>query len=1260
MSAGSAVPKKLPGRPWNQDAQRGTCVEINELARLLREWMAQDEVTGAALLRQLTADHFTGGAVPSRNKVYNLLAGKDLHEQLGRDLAEAVVDICSLNASVQSERLAIVRRLWMAARDAPTALALDRVLYSDLVAVQQKVIDKQDQLERLRHALHDSDGARRQAEQIMVLLIGLLGRTQQQVVDLARERDRLKRQLTPGQAGVLRAYEHRLEQAKAQQADTEAALQGAHRDRTAAQQVADQAARTIHRLEEEIARLRTQHQAAFHEKPAAEDAPVAVWSAPVAADADDAMLQDTAATLHKANALLAQGREAVEAAQEEIGAAAPEPGDPGEHRIILGTEVHDSGLSQTTPDNPTTGPPAPPTTPQPAEEALASHIQSEGDLTRASLRALAETTGYAGPLARVMNEVRLPPRERTLAVVTATGDGAAAGQAEWGQLLWADRALRRSLLQSAASAMHRVLQKPDTALAERARSAEGRPVDGLYQGSALAAASQWAGEQGHRDVPDILERAFRTAPNADWSARWSAEHRRLRRGYQLVSTLVVLVLIAVGAGLYAWQVASSADHQAQVALSRQIAGAANRLRVKDPALAAQLALTSYRVAPSEDARSALLNSSATATPRRTHAAQGTATVMASAGALLAMGTDTGQVQLWRTSAAGPPTRISTALRAGHSVAALTLSGDGTVLAASDQAGAVSAWRINDPAHPMALPVPSAHSGRVSVLAFSPDDKLLAAGTGTALTYLWHLGTGSPPIALKGPQAAVKGVVFSPNGHVLAVGGEDRTVHLWDVSVAGTPLPLPSLAGPADKIFAIAISPDSRTLAAGAADHAAYIWDIADPDHPKPLGRPLTGPAGWVKTVAFSPDGATLAGGSSDTLLWRWDLRSRQVIGTLPHPAPLTAVTYRDGHTLDTLASDGFVRTWNLPGPTLTGSTQRVLSLSFNAAGTRLLVGAGDGSLHLWDVADRLHPLPAGPLMANPLGPAQLAGAAVLTPDGATAIGGATDGTISLFDVADPRHPVSLGPPMQITHRLIESITVSHDGRTAAVSSDDGVHLIDISDPARPVAVAALTGSTGTALGVGISPDGHILAVAGADAKGYLWDIADRAHPRLLTTVTGFNGAVYAVTFSPDGKLAAFGAADHSVRLVELESSQAPVPIATPLIGPVGEIYDLTFDPATHQLAISSIDGTIWLWDIHDPGKPDVLAILQATSGGLFAVTFSPDGRTLAAGGSGNVVQLWDTGTASVASWICKNTGDPITPSEWSQFIPGQPYDPPCP
>ena len=183
---------------------------------------------------------------------------------------------------------------------------------------------------------------------------------------------------------------------------------------------------------------------------------------------------------------------------------------------------------------------------------------------------------------------------------------------------------------------------------------------------------------------------------------------------------------------------------------------------------------------------------------------------------------------------------------------------------------------------------------------------------------------SPTTTLTGPSEAVKSVAFTPDGRTLAAGSDDGTVHLWDLSSPDRPLALPTLTGPASRIYAIAISANGRTLAAGtAAEHVVYTWDITDPTQPMALGTPLTGPASWINTVTFSPDGTTLSAGSSDTLLWQWDLQSRKTIGTLPHPAPVTGVVYRDDHTLDTLSNDGITRTWTVPGPVLTGSTNQV-------------------------------------------------------------------------------------------------------------------------------------------------------------------------------------------------------------------------------------------------------------------------------------------------------------------------------------------------
>lgn len=143
-------------------------------------------------------------------------------------------------------------------------------------------------------------------------------------------------------------------------------------------------------------------------------------------------------------------------------------------------------------------------------------------------------------------------------------------------------------------------------------------------------------------------------------------------------------------------------------------------------------------------------------------------------------------------------------------------------------------------------------------------------------------------------------------------------------------------------------------------------------------------------------------------------------------------------------------------------------------------------------------------------------------------------------------------------------------------------------------------------------------------------------------------------------MAAFGAADYTVRLVDTTHPRAPVLIPDPLVGPVGEIYELAFHPQRDELAVSSSDGTIRLWDLNRLREPDLLATLDAASGGLLTVAFAPDGNTLVAGGSSSTVQLWNTDPNAVARWICRSTGDRATRSEWDQFVPDQPYAPPCP
>jgi len=439
----------------------------------------------------------------------------------------------------------------------------------------------------------------------------------------------------------------------------------------------------------------------------------------------------------------------------------------------------------------------------------------------------------------------------------------------------------------------------------------------------------------------------------------------------------------------------------------------------------------------------------------------------------------------------------------------------------------------------------------------------------------------------------------------------------------------------------AISPDGRHLAAGTGEeHSVYLWNITSPARPVQEGPPLAGPASWVNSVSFSPDGTTLAAGSSDNQAWLFNLRTRQA-SELPHPAPVTATIYR-GHSLVTVADDGSVRIWSLPGPVIDEPRDEVFAVSWDATGRELGIapGAVDNTLSVWNVTDPGQPVPQGPLLVN-TSRAAFSGSGALTPDGRTFAGGATDGTIQLWDISNHARPARIGTPFPAARKLIEAVAISSDGHTLAAASDDGAaHLIDITSPRRPAPLATLPGQAPgyVMYQAAFSPDGRLLAAASQDGHVYLWDIANRRRPRLLTTLGGLAGAALTAAFSSDGHTLAAGDSDGTIQLWDVTDPGHPASLGQPLTGPVGYINSVAFDPAADILAAGSGDDTTWLWDLTQPRQPAYLATLTGPAQAVFAVAFSPDGQTLAAGSQDHTVRLWDTSPQTAATRICATTG----------------------
>jgi WD40 repeat protein len=456
-----------------------------------------------------------------------------------------------------------------------------------------------------------------------------------------------------------------------------------------------------------------------------------------------------------------------------------------------------------------------------------------------------------------------------------------------------------------------------------------------------------------------------------------------------------------------------------------------------------------------------------------------------------------------------------------------------------------------------------HGSQVWALGLSPDGKILASGGRDGVVKLWETDTGKLLHSLTKGRQDLRTVTFAPDGKTVAFGGTNFVIHLYNPL---TGQEIRTFGQHNDMVLSLSYTADGKTLASSA-ENSIYLWDPATGQ----LVRRWEAHKDAVRCVAFAPDGKTVASVGLDGAAHLWNAANGQKIRSFE-------------------GSDGWL--W---------------FVAFSRDG-KMVAAVGKDGLRLWDPA-------SGKLIKTLKQPSSVPRpqlGVAFSPDGKLVVSGGYDTWIHVFDIASGKELRTLrGQNTQIF-----DLAFSPDGKALASVGNDGiVHRWDPNTGKE----LRLPGDMDEVREVAFMPDGKLMVTGGRGEPAIrVWELASGKEVRGMVAAAGIaSHSINGMALAPNGKLLASAGVDRTVRLWDpataKELQKIPVAAAT-----------LAFTPDSKTLASIGFGPLVHLWDAAT-GKE--LRSWKADAAGVSMLAYAPDGKLLATLGQDRQVRLWDPITA---------------------------------
>ncbi len=243
---------------------------------------------------------------------------------------------------------------------------------------------------------------------------------------------------------------------------------------------------------------------------------------------------------------------------------------------------------------------------------------------------------------------------------------------------------------------------------------------------------------------------------------------------------------------------------------------------------------------------------------------------------------------------------------------------------------------------------------------------LAVGTASADVQLWDVEKSKQVRSMAGHTARVGALDW--NAHTLSSGSRDSTIMNHDVRVRDHLTA--TLRGHEQEVCGLKWSPDGSMLASGGNDNMLCIWDAGA------SGAPATASSGGmrgdvtpkfvirehtaaVKALAWCPwNRTTLAsgGGSSDRCIKTWNASTGSMLHSVDTGSQVCSLLFNSNHR-ELISTHGFSRNeinvWRYPTFTkvreLTGHTGRVLHMAAGPDGSSVVTAGADETLRFWNL-----------------------------------------------------------------------------------------------------------------------------------------------------------------------------------------------------------------------------------------------------------------------------------------------------------------------